>query len=36
MSRGLWEIIRLFAKDTDRQLKADELEGFTVYNIPYL
>ena len=36
MSRGPWEIIRLSPKDTDRQLKMDELERFTVYDIPYL
>jgi len=36
MSRGPWEIIRLSPKDTDRQLKMDELEGFTIYDIPYL
>ena len=36
VSMGPHEIVRLSPKDTDRQLKTDELEGFTVYDIPYL
>ena len=36
MSRGPWEITRLYPKDPDGQVEMQVLEEFTVYNIPYL
>ena len=36
MSRGPWEIIRLYPEDADSQVEIQELDESTVYDIPYL